>query len=225
MKLLDRLSLEDDQPTKAKETEIVVYSKINHFDGLEEAQSIEHHLQYETRFENKGRSRVRRVTKGDQVSYFFTMKIPTDDAGLFSTTEYTVEVDVDFFEGFGAIATRKIDKTRYVFTSQKVDMTLASENTEANVNLPHVKYEIDVFNNDQGNPVDWCKIDIEIDGLLDHLSAELPEAGIGKLKLKVSHLPFKPTNSILMTNASEEQQAFVKQLWDTQFLLGGNTTE
>lgn len=225
MNLFNRLSLEEESSSKAKETEIVVYAKINNFEGLKEAQSVEEHLQYEAAFQNKGRSRVRRVTKGDEVTYLFTMKIPTEEDDLFSTMEYTIEVDVDFFNGYGLIADRKQHKTRYVFTSQKVDMTLASDHAEADVNLPQVKYEVDVYQNDQGETVDWCKIDIEIDGLLDHVADQLPETGIGKLKLKVSHLPFEPTESILMTNATEDQQAFVKQLWDNHFLLGSTPTE
>ena len=62
------------------------------------------------------------------------------------------------------------------------------------------------------NEYRWCKIDLEIDDLLAHQGEHGEDTPIN-LKLRLSRLPFKPTEAFLAKEATPEQQAIVDDLW------------
>ena len=214
MGLFDKLALEDSAGTN-KEIEIVIYAEIGDFEGLRRADFTEEHEQLETSFIKGQRCRCRKVTTDHKVEHFITFKIPTEGTeGAESYKEVTSFIDADFFEQFKAVAERSLKKIRYTFNSEKVELSVDNENERKTITIPNVQYEVDVYTGKDGGIINWCKIDIEVDSVLDYLNEKFPDIDGLKLNLKVSHLPFKPTNSILSTTTNEDQQNFIHELWE-----------
>lgn len=226
MKLLDILntSLEEIvDTTQVLETEIIVYCKINNFDGLQKATSISEHEQLETNFQNGVRCRSRKTVKDNEETYTFTFKVKTsekdEENGYEANREYTATVDKDFFEGFKEASEHRLSKTRYEFASDKIQLIIGDTEDKTIIEVPDIKYEIDVYKNKDNEVCEWCKIDIEIDPILDYLNQHHPELENIKLNIKLSHLPFEPSDSILTTAMTDDQKAFIDSLWKDQFHL------
>lgn len=214
MKKFTQLALEDTESVENNETEVIIYAEITDFEGLKEATRIEGHYQLNGEFSNGTRCRVRATTKGDEVNYTFTYKVPTSQQkGLEANKEYNIEVDKDFFSGFKAVADQAVNKTRYIFNSEKVELAFYIGEEKRIIEIPNIEYEVDVYYSKDNAVIAWCKIDVEVDGILDHISAKFPELEAIKLTIKISHLPFKPINPILTLSANDEQQKFIDQLW------------
>ena len=216
LNLFSNLALEDNQAVQKLETEIVVYSKVSEPVRLEECKSKEQHIQLETSFENGTRCRVRKVTKESKTEFLFTFKVPTkvdNGTGLDANTEYTVEVDEDFYKGFELVANRKLVKTRYNFSSQNVAMTLKSGEEDKEIIIPNIEYEVDIYTKEDGTVSEWCKIDVEIDNIINYIQSNHKEISDLKLNVKVSHLPFAPVSSILSFNCSDEQRIKIDEIW------------
>lgn len=205
------------ESVKTLETEVIVYAKISNFDGLQKASLIEVHEQMETSFKNGIRCRVRKV---DDEGYTFTFKIPTsDEEGVEANEEVTTIIDKDFYEGFRGVAEHRLLKTRYEFSSDKIQLLYGEGDDRQVIEIPDIKYEVDVYTNTQGEVCEWCKIDIEVDAILDYLSQHHSDLEQIKLNIKLSHLPFEPIESILSTSMTDDQKAFVDSLWHDQFHL------
>ena len=238
-----QIASESNQATQSQETEIIVYCKIKNFDGLQKASKIETHEQLESEFKNGVRCRVRHTAKASVVatevteegsqsnelnadSYCFTFKLKTGSKeGFESNKEYSVEVDQDFFEGFRSIAEQRLLKTRYEFASDTITLTYADGDEKHTIEIPDIKYEVDVYFDKNGVVCEWCKIDIEVDAILDYLAQHHPDLQNIKLNVKISHLPFEPSDTILTLSATEDQQAFVDSLWKDHFRLPPNAVE
>jgi len=200
--------------TQSQETEIVVYCKVNDFDGLQKATHIEQHEQLESTFANGVRCRIRHTTAmNTQDAYVFTYKIPITTDGSDCHHEYNVDVDHDFYEGFRQIATHRLQKTRYEFASDHITLQYTTDGETHLIEVPDVKYEVDVYTDASGTVCEWCKIDIEIDGLVDYLAEHHSDLQDIKLNVRISHLSFEPTDMILSDAATEEQLAFIDSLW------------
>ena len=221
-KLINILSLESKAPQQNVETEAVIFAKVMNPEGLGEAIYKEHHEQLEADMGAKGRCRVRKVTTDEDVKYEFVIKTPNGQvgAGLKSSIE-TVPVLVDeiFFEAFRKVAKKMLRKTRFVFDGK---VTSAGVGYSRSAPPPGVKYEVDIFETQQGKMSEWCKIDVELDKLLEFMNS--PETLTNdnrqvKLTFKVSHLPFKPTEGFITSQATPEQKALLDELWDKQFNL------
>ncbi len=214
MKLLERLSLEDNQSKEEKETEIAIYCKIGDFDALEQCNRKEQQVQLEGQFSNGVKCRVRSVKEESKdIQYFFTYKLKDEDGtNVDSCSEHTVQVDLDFFNGFKKIAERMLVKTRYVFFSKDVAMTIRKSDDDEVITIPNVEYEVDVYEMENGEICEWCKIDVEVDGILNHLSAKHPDVNGIKLNIKVKHLPFKPTEAILGTSVADKDT--ITSIWE-----------
>lgn len=229
----NKVSLESNETTRSNETEIIVYCRIQDFDGLQKASKIETHEQLETEFKNGVRCRVRRTSKSPVVatedsntvdmhddSYEFTFKLKDQSEGGFeSNQEFTVNVDKDFFDGFRQIADHRLLKTRYEFSSDKIYLNYQDGDEKKTMMIPNIKYEIDVYLDKDGQICEWCKIDIEVDAILDHIAKHHPDIDNLKMNVKISHLPFEPSDGILTLSASEEQKAFVDSLWKDHYRL------
>lgn len=197
------------------ETEVAVYAKITDWNGLKLANHKEHHVQLEGSFVAGPRMRVRIINDNE---YILTMKVRQENAGeVISNNEHNVSVDKGFAEDFKKCASKMVVKDRYVFNSSNVTLKLNVDNEVKAIQIPNIKYEVDVYEKATGDQSEWCKIDVEIDSILKFLNTEYPEIKEFKLNIKVSHLPFKPVEPILAQNATDEQKAFLSSLWDNEF--------
>lgn len=217
-KLFTTIALEEDtaKSSTVTETEIVVFAKIGEPARLAEAQSKEEHIQLEGRFETGVPARVRKISKEGNVEYIFTMKTPSSVDGVSNITankEYSINVTEDFFNGFMLAATRKLVKTRYTFNSTNVELTFIEGSQERSIVIPNVVYEVDVYTKEDGKIAQWCKIDIEVDTILDYINKNHKELKDLKLIAKISHLPFAPKTPILTTNATDEQRITIDEIW------------
>lgn len=216
MKTTPPTALEACSVKSEMETEVAIYCKVSHPEGLKQCVRFEHHQQLEGKFENGVKCRVRMVEQGDSGSearYYFTYKLKDPDSQVDASREHTVEVDESFYNGFKKIASRLLVKTRYVFTSQSVTMLLLGAQEKEEVTIPSVEYEVDVYTQEDGTVCAWCKIDIEIDPIVEYLSKEHPQLDGLRLNIKVSHLPFKPTDMILPVADDKAQQTQLDQIW------------
>lgn len=200
------------------ETELVIYSCISNPDGLSEASSKETHIQVEAKLGENGRCRVRETIKDGISTYTYTFKVPTGEhAGVSANEEFTTPVSKSFFEGFKRVADTIQEKTRYVFLSEKISLNVANgENTTA-IEIPVIKYEVDVFTKVDRTITEWCKIDVEVDSILEFINQNYPEIKDVKLLIKVSHLPFLPKKSFIGDHCTDAEKEFVNKLWDTEF--------
>lgn len=211
---LARFSMESNEAVQKQETEIVIYSKITEPARLEECSSREEHVQLETNFINGQRCRVRKVTKDGKDSYTLTMKVKSaaDHTGVAASTEYSAEIDEDFFNAFEQVAVRKLVKTRYKFSSENVRMSMVAGEETRDIVIPNIEYEVDVYKKTDGNICEWCKIDVEVDNILNYVNSNHKDVTDIKLNVKVSQLPFAPNSSILSHAATDEQRIKIDEI-------------
>jgi len=200
------------------ENEAVFYARIGDYAGFEQAADHETHEQWEYKIPvgedgvKKGRSRVRATARGEEVSYAETIKAPGNaSAGMQSAIEHTVAIDKDHFDVWKqTFGTKGCFKGRYVFLSKSVTLTIEGEA----IILPEIKYEVDVFMNPAGEKSKWCKIDIELDHILEYLSEHHPEIKSFDLIVTLSSLPIKLEDAFSAKDMDEEHQTAVDTLWD-----------
>ncbi len=205
--------------SQSLETEVVLYCRIGNPEALENAVRKEEHVQLEGEFVNGTRCRVRKTTRNEEVSYVFTYKLKDrkeqNDTVIESSDERNAVVDEAFFQGFYKIAFREIHKVRYVFSSQNVTLSLTSSETgePVKVQLPNVEFEVDVFTNQPEPGTLWCKIDVEVDNILNFVKEKHPELKDVKLHLGVSNLPFAPQDIIQAATDDGGQRDRISELW------------
>lgn len=199
-----------------KEKELWFYALVEKPQGLDMAVSTEIHEQWEFNIpgENgaKKKARVRATTKDGQVAYTETIKIYEEGAAnhVLSCLEPTIEITEEYFRAWiKAFGTTGVNKIRYTFVSKEV--TLEAEGQT--VTLPEVKYEVDVLINEAGQRSKWCKIDIEIDGILAYLAEHHPDIKKFDTTVKLSSLPFQPTNAFSGDVDDEAHREAVKTFW------------
>ena len=211
------------ESTEVLETEIVIYCKIGNTEGLSKANKIEKHIQLDSSFIKKessnksSRCRVRQTTIDNKDTYEFTFKVDTstseDISGIEANKEFTVEVDKDFFEGFKSVAASKVIKTRYIFNSDNIYLTINEEDNKKVIEIPDIKYEVDIYTLEDQTICEWAKIDVEIDNIINYLNTHHPDIDNVKLNVRITHLPFDPTDPILCSEATLEQKEFIDELW------------
>lgn len=205
------------------ETELVVYCKIGYFEGLKEAVKKERHDQYEIKSSqeitgNKGCVRVRKTTGGDGVTYVLTNKLRSEDNNLNVSEEHDIDIPEEHFIAFSKIAPSKTIKDRFVFLVNNITVNKFGDETES-IEVPELKFEVDVFPKEEGGYHEWCKIDIEIDPLLKIIDASEKDIKDFKLNIKVNHLPFKPTDAFVGSEATEEQQVILDKFYSEIFFV------
>ena len=202
------------------ETEITFYSKIGDPLGLSHADEVEDHVQLESRLIDSNKIRVRKTTKqpSNNVEYVCTCKRKDQNVKNPSTIsdsiEYHAKVDEAFFVMFEKIMEQKIEKRRFTFKNRSINLILG--NVEEPIHLEHVGFEVDYFLKD-GKRSEYVKIDVEVDQIIAYIDQHYPDLKSISLTLKLNNLPFKPIDVIYPPNASDEQKALIKNLWDTQF--------
>lgn len=206
----------------SKETELVIFCKIGDFNGLKEASYVEEQEQIEMFVPQKGRMRVRKTTDAEGTRFEACIKsIKKKEGGTQTCDEVETPVTSQYMEAFRKVADSLQIKTRYIFDG--THSILTSDNTQ--VNLPPIKFEVDVYKRHDGQISNWCKIDIELD---EFMKAYQTIDGVGgaplNITVKITHLPFKPQNAFLVGDCTDEQQKFMEKLWDTdltQSPMGG----
>ena len=198
------------------ETEAVIYAKINNFEGFKQADYKENQVQLETKFANGTNCRTRHSSNEEKNEFKFTFKAKVNsDSGIQVCKEHNIPITEEFFDDFKNIVDRVFYKVRYSFNSKEVELTFENNGEKITATIPNIKYEVDVYLDKDNNPNQWCKIDIEVDSVIDFLDTNYPELDSIKLHIKVSHLPFEPSDCILMSIATDEQKEFVNQLFKT----------
>lgn len=207
--------------SKQAETELCFYARIGDAEALENAIDIEHHEQWEYKViveddddneEYRGKVRVRRTERDGQVKFEETIKLPVEsEAVTQGNHEYTVSITEEYFDAWKKLFGDKgYKKTRYVFLSKEVML----DHHEEEIKLPDIKYEVDVFFDQEGQRAKWCKIDIEIDDILAYLKEHHPEIEKFDTTVWLSKLPFKPEDAFSAVTDDEEQKEAIKAFWD-----------
>lgn len=194
------------------EQELCFYARIENFDGLSDAVSIENHVQAEYRVgDSKNKVRVRSTEKNGQVRYEETAKIYFEKDGMLACEEHSTDITEEFFNAWMKLyQVTCVKKRRYIFLSKQVTL----EYDGKSFTLPEVKYEVDVFLNKDGLRYKWCKIDIEIQGLLETLKEQHVDVKDFEAKVALSKLPFDPKDAFSAVTDDQEKKDFAKQLWD-----------
>jgi hypothetical protein len=202
----------------SKETEVVIYAKIGNMEGLKEAHDIEEQTQYESELKGKTRCRVRATTIKGKTTYTFTYKLKKeDDKELQERIEHNAVIDEEFFNDFKSVSIVALYKTRYIFNSKNVKLTLEKEGQTSFVTIPNIIYEVDVYKKPDDTISQWCKIDVEVDSIINFIEKNYPDLNGIKLNIKVSHLPFMPKETILAHKQHKLMDVVIDDIWKTEF--------
>lgn len=200
------------------EREITIYARVGDPSGLDQADAVEQHEQWEVRFPTTGenapkrRARVRETVSNGVSRFDETIKIDIEgETAVQSTVEVTTPIEADYFRAWKKhIGDRGVLKTRYTFHAKKVVVTIEGREVE----IPDIKYEVDIFRTESGERSRWCKIDVEIDSLLEFLDRKGISFDDVEMVVKVTHLPFKPEQCFLHGTGNEDHDQSVKKFWD-----------
>lgn len=208
--------------TISKETEITIFGRIVNMEDLNEFTEKEHHVQLESKLE-KGKCRVRKTTTNIGTTYQYVLKIPvittSEDLNIIASNEYKLDVDELFFNGFKEVANCCFYKTRYIAKSNEVILKIKIDDEQEDIiKLPDIKYEVDIYDDINGQPSEWCKIDIEVDTLLKYINERFPDND-NDLYFKVSlqNLPINLENVIVKEFANDEQLAIINNLFNSVY--------
>lgn len=219
MKLLQGVALEDEGVQSEDEQEIVIYAKIGNPEGLKSASHLESQVQGQLKSPTKGSIRVRKTTDGDAVSYVETIKLPAASSGIAaSNKEVSKTIEQEFYSAFMQLTDVHMDKDRFTFVSESVTVSIKTKTGDVSITLPSLKYEVDVFKNDEGGYHEWCKIDVEVQNALAYLKEHHPELGGTHFIMKISHLPFEPKEAFIWDKTDENQKQLLDKLFSEQFL-------
>ena len=172
-----------------KELEYVFFLKANDLSQLDRCTSEEMQEQWTIFIEpttynpNKGQVRVRSI---DKRKFILTSKVVQPDG---SRNENELEVTKEFYEQFKLLAPDGFRKRRCRFPVTGTDLV----------------WEVDLFYDHNGNPVDWVKLDLEVPEPLD----SIPEFPITYSQAIVNQ-PGKRTM---------EEEVIVRQLFEKEYSL------
>jgi hypothetical protein len=213
----------------SNETEIVIYSKIGNIDGLNKANSSELHNEAHNSISDNLRLRLRKITptdKPEDIKQELTFKVKReiskaiDPEIVNSSVEYNHDIDLDQYNDIYNTCEYLVNKKRYIFNCSNVCFKLTIDGEEKEVVVPNITYEVDVFTDKDKNIIEWCKIEVEVDSILELLEKDYPnQIDTITFKVKVSHLPFKPIETILTNFSDEKTKAFIDNLWEHQYKI------
>lgn len=208
------------KPTSNKEHEIVIYAKIGDVEGLSKAKSKESHEQWEVKTP-KGRVRVRKTMKADiESTYVLTFKTKDTEMGVSGNIEQNFDIDEKMFESFKALSDQGMIKDRYLFEVESV--RVSGTDGERDILVKNMNYEVDVFftTDETGKKTfaPWCKIDLEINPLMDEIQENHTDIGNFTLLIKAVKLPFVPSDMLLSTDQDVNTKEQISKLYDQYFL-------
>lgn len=197
----------------ANETEIVMYARITDFEGLKKASSKQSQEQWQVNGPF-GKIRVRNEAH-EGVDGTYTMTIKSKDSML-GGPETGMGIDQTVFSAFKVISDNGMIKDRYKFPAQRVMMRDSSG--RHNVPIPDLVFEVDVFKKPDGTYHEWCKIDLEIDSILEAVKNINGSITTADLSINVSDLPFRPMEVMDNTMKDQAVRDKITQLYETVFL-------
>lgn len=200
------------------EREITIYARVGEPDRLSEAVFTEQHEQWEKKLPPsetgaKTKMRIRQTVSQDgKTDYTETFKVEIEGAGaLNSVIEETTDIDESYFAAWRKhMAEKGSYKKRYVFKAEKSSVKVG----ETIEHIPGVKYEVDILMTRDGKKSRWCKIDVEIDGILEVLDRKGISFEDVDTVVRVSHLPFKPEHCFLAGDGVPEHEEAVSRFWE-----------
>lgn len=182
-----RVSLENEKDIgqEVLELEYTFYAKIHDFADLEKAFKKEEHEQWILPIGDENapvRARLRAVDGRD---FLLTTKSKRD--GQPGVIEITEVIHQAMFRQLTKVATDGYKKTRYIFRVPNSDRI----------------WELDVFQNQQGDKHVWAKLDLEVKSVED----------------KIPELPIQFDDLILVNGPrwDKAQEDFVDNLWDKEW--------
>ena len=205
--------------TPQQELEIVIYAKVTDLEGLGKADSIEDHVQLESRLMDGNKIRIRKTTKPNEApSYMFTAKVKNasnaDPQAAQDAMEYDAPVDEKLFELYENVCEQRIEKRRYTFGNRSVTLTL--DGISEPLTVEGISYEVDQFKCGT-EVVEYVKIDVEVQKILSSLSKSHPELKTVNMLIKLGKLPFQASEIIYRPTATEEQKQLIEELWKIKF--------
>lgn len=206
----------------SEENEIEIYAKIGNFDGLHKANVTEKQIQITAKLGlNDNYCRVRKSTINGKDTYTYTFKVKnrSEIDSIASRHEYTITLndDEEFFNSFKLIADKLQTKTRYIFNSDKITINYSDHDENKVIEIPDIKYEVDVYEKPNGELSEWCKIDIEIDKIMQFIDHNYPDLKDIKLRISISHLPFEPIQSFMKDDSNPEIMSRIHDLFEHEF--------
>ncbi|MBE0438289.1 MAG: hypothetical protein IBX57_00785 [Gammaproteobacteria bacterium] len=172
------------------ELEYEIYLKVSDFKQLKNAKYSEHQEQWQMRF-NKGplavKVRSRKCIRDGDIKYYLTTKLDLEDVD--AAWELEDEVTRLHYEEIRDLSDNGMIKERYFFPINGTDLV----------------WEVDVFSDDNGEFIEWVKIDLEV----PHRLAKLPE------------LPIEGTEVILAQKGerTEEEINLIDKLYSEHFII------
>lgn len=210
------------EPAVQREDEVVMYCEVKDLEGLSKAKSKESHEQWEIKT-TAGRVRIRKTVKdGLEPTFDLTFKTKSQTNSVTGNIEKTFPIDVAMFDAFKAVSDQGMIKDRYLFEVQSVQVT-TSEGLK-DISVENMHYEVDMFvkpgvhTEEEGRYQPWCKIDLEVNPLLDAINTGHPDIGDFSLNIKVRNLPIEFGDIVLSTDEDVVTKDRITKLYDAYFL-------
>ena len=207
------------------EKEITILCKIGNFEGLQQSFDSEHHLQAQICKNDKGMVRIRKTTfvgkRTNTPAIELTTKTQISDGGIRSVQEKTEPIDESIFSQLLEVAEKYMDKTRYLFKMETLEVSF--EDKIYDLSDIGLVYEVDVFKKKDGSVSQWCKIDVEVQGIEEKLKELNLDVEKISFKVVISKLPFEPTDFILVDEEENaDKQELIRELFDNEFLVAND---
>lgn len=207
------------------EKEITILCKIGNFEGLQQSFDSEHHLQAQICKNDKGMVRIRKTTfvgkRTNTPAIELTTKTQISDGGIRSVQEKTEPIDEGIFSQLLEVAEKYMDKTRYLFKMETLEVSF--EDKIYDLSDIGLVYEVDVFKKKDGSVSQWCKIDVEVQGIEEKLKELNLDVEKISFKVVISKLPFEPTDFILVDEEENaDKQELIRELFDNEFLIAND---
>ncbi len=174
------------------EIELCYYCEIRKPEGLDQANAVEQHEQYEYRLppaadgSRRGRIRVRRTDKNNETMYEEMIKLPMNASSTLGDMEVPVQITEAYFKAWQQVyRVPGQKKIRHTFVSSSCEMTYQGNL----IKLPPTKFEVDIFISSAGKKSVWAKVDIEVQDIVNLLKESYEDVDAAKFEINFSALP------------------------------------
>ena len=206
------------------ESELAVFAKITDESKLLEADEIFYQEQPEAKLKSGSKARCRKEVMLDRslkkmngnISYVFTFKVQeegTEENPLSIKKENNCLVNEEFYNNWLKVSDYCQKKIRFGFNAKSAQIKVESHGETQTVEVPDVKYEVDVFLDQDNKTSNVCKIDVEVDKVLNYLKEHHPEITDAVLKVDFLWLPFGPTDLIYPRQATDQQRSYLDEVY------------
>lgn len=198
--------------SNSNEIELCFMVEVRRPEGYAEASAIEIHDQSDYKLPpgegglRRGKLRVRKTTKNNEVSYVETIKTPLDPTSLLGDHEENNDITESFFHTWrAAYQVPSQTKIRHTFASDSAVMNY--QGTE--VKLPPIHFEFDVFVDAQGHKSKWAKVDIEVQDVIKMLKESYDDVDAAKFEIKFDSLPLDIGQVVSMVTKNADERAAI----------------